>query len=258
MLKLQDDACIVLFYDMDIIKTRQILGLKIHCVTMDSAISIIEGFIAEKKPRMVVTADASAVVIARDDHELQSIINEADLVTPDSTGILWGAKRLKTPLIEKVSGADMVEKLCMIANEKGYSVFLLGSAPGITDKAAENLKSRYPNLQIAGTHHGYFKDGDSSEAEHMIKESKPDMLFVAMGIPMQEKWIKKHMDELGVPVSMGVGGTFDVISGNVKRAPLWMQNHGLEWMYRLISNPRKISKVMTLPVFVMMTLRSKK
>lgn len=225
---------------------------------MDSAISIIESFIADKKPRMVVTADASAVVIARDDCELQSIINEADLVTPDSTGILWGAKHFGTPLIERVSGADMVEQLCIKANEKGYSVFLLGSAPGITDTAAENLKSRYPNLHIAGTHHGYFKDGDSSEVIRMIKESKPDMLFVAMGIPMQEKWIKNHMDELGVPVSMGVGGTFDVISGNVKRAPMWMRNHGLEWIYRLISNPRKIGKVMTLPIFMMMVLRAKR
>jgi len=224
---------------------------------MESAISAIEGFIADRKPRMVVTADASAVVIARNDKELQSIINDADLVTPDSTGILWGAKQFGTPLIERVSGADMVERLCMRANDKGYRVFLLGSAPGITEKAAENLKSRYPNLQIAGTHHGYFKDDDSSEVRQMIKESKPDMLFVAMGIPMQEKWIKAHMEELCVPVSMGVGGTFDVISGTVKRAPMWMRKHGLEWLHRLISNPRKISKVMTLPVFVMMVLRAR-
>ncbi|MHB1455944.1 MAG: WecB/TagA/CpsF family glycosyltransferase [Armatimonadota bacterium] len=257
MLKLQDDAYIVLFCDMDITETRQILGLKIHRVSMESAISIIEGFIADRKPRMVVTADASAVVIARDDHELQSIINEADLVTPDSTGILWGAKHFGTPLIERVSGADMVDHLCRKANEKGYRVFFLGSAPGITDKAAENLKLRYPNLQVVGTHHGYF-NGDDSEAIRMIKESKPDMLFVAMGIPMQEKWIKKHMDELGVPVSMGVGGTFDVISGSVKRAPMWMRKHGLEWLHRLISNPSKISKVMTLPIFVMMVLRAKR
>lgn len=258
MLKPQDDACIVLFCDMDIIETRQILGLKIHRVSMESALSAIEGFIADGRPRMVVTADASAVVIARGDHELRSIINEADLVTPDSTGILWGAKHFGTPLIERVSGADMVEQLCMRANEKGYSVFLLGSAPGITEQAAANLKSRYPNLRIAGTHHGYFENGDSSEARRMINESKPDMLFVAMGIPMQEKWIKEHMDELGVPVSMGVGGTFDVISGNVKRAPMWMRNHGLEWLHRLISNPRKIGKVMTLPIFVMMVLRGKR
>lgn len=239
---------------MDII---QILGLKIHRVDMGSALSAIEGFIRERKPRMVVTADASAAVIAHSDPELQSIINGADLVTPDSTGILWAAKYLGTPLIERVSGADMVEQLCRKANDSRHRVFFLGSAPGVTDIAAANLKLRYPNLQIAGTRHGYFKDDESPEIVRMIRGANPDLLFVAMGIPMQEKWIRKHLDEMQVPVSMGVGGTFDVMSGRLKRAPMWMQNHGMEWIYRLVTNPRKISKVMTLPVFIMMVLKSK-
>lgn len=234
-----------------------LFGIKIHRIDMASALSAIEGFIADRKPHMVVTADASAIVIAQEDKELHSIINEADLVTPDGMGILWAARIMKSPLIERVSGADMLERLCAIANNTGYRVFFLGSAPGVAEKAAENLKSRYPNLQIAGTHHGYFKDSESDEIVNMIKQSTPDILFVAMGIPMQEKWIFKHMHEMQVPISMGVGGSLDVASGLVKRAPKWMQNHGLEWIYRLISNPKKISKVKTLPVFAGMVLMSK-
>ncbi|MHB0999387.1 MAG: WecB/TagA/CpsF family glycosyltransferase [Armatimonadota bacterium] len=225
---------------------------------MQTALSTIERFISERTPRMVVTADSSAVVIARDDPELMEILGKADLVTPDSSGILWAAKYLGMPLIERVSGADMVVHLCERAAQNGYSVFFLGAAPGVTDIAADNLKKRYPGLKIAGTHHGYFKPDESPAIVKIVRDSKPDMLFVAMGIPMQEKWIDKYRNDLQVPVSMGVGGTFDVISGRVKRAPKWMQRHGLEWAYRLLSNPRKIGKVMTLPVFMMRVLKSKR
>lgn len=224
---------------------------------MEMALSVIEDFIAQRTPHLVVTADASAVVIAQNDRELYSIINCADLVTPDGMGILWAAKCFGCPLLERVSGADMVEKLCSIADKTGYRIFLLGSAPGIADAAAMNLKARYPNLQIAGTHHGYFKEDEAPQIIQKIRDSKPDILFTAMGIPLQEKWISRYMHEIEVPVSMGVGGTFDVLSGQVKRAPKWMQDHGLEWIYRLIKDPKKIGKVKTLPIFAMMVLKSR-
>lgn len=239
-------------------KCASILGVKIHAADTETVLSTIEDFIRDGKPHMVVTADSSGVVLAQRDPELMEIINSADLVTPDSAGILWAAKRFGAPLPERVSGVDIVDLFCERAAEKGYRVFLLGAAPGVAEEAAYTLQQRYPGLTIAGTHHGYFKPEESDAVVRKIRESKPDFLFVAMGQPRQEKWIHEHMAELGVPVSMGVGGTLDVLSGRVKRAPVWMQRRGLEWVYRLASNPRKIGKCSTLPVFVVKVLTARK
>jgi N-acetylglucosaminyldiphosphoundecaprenol N-acetyl-beta-D-mannosaminyltransferase len=159
--------------------------------------------------------------------------------------------------MERVSGVDMLVHLCGRATDLGHSVFLLGAAPGVAESAAKKLIERFPGLNVAGTQHGYFVPEETEDVLRRIREAEPDLLFVAFGIPMQEKWIRRHMEKLNVPVCMGVGGSFDVISGNVKRAPKWMQRHGLEWVYRLASNPKKIGKVMTLPRFVLMVLRAR-
>ena len=241
---------------MSTLQRKSILGVGIDVVDMTTALAAIEEFIRDGKPHMVVTADASGVVLAQKDPELKEIINSADLVTPDSVGILWASKRFGFSLPERVSGADMVEHICKQAAKSGHKVFLLGAAPGIAEAAAEKLKERYPGLMIVGTHHGYFQPEESAAVVQKVRDAKPDILLVAMGIPRQEKWIRRHMDDMGVPVAMGVGGTFDVISGKVKRAPKWMQRHGLEWIHRLASNPKKINKVATLPVFVLMVLRA--
>jgi len=237
-------------------KTVEIFGVRISAVDTATALATIEEFIRNRTPQMVVTADSSCVVLAQRDLELRRIINQADLVTPDSTGILWAAKRFGTPLPERVPGVDIVEFLCDRAARSGYRVFLLGAAPGVAEAAAEKLSEKYPGLEVAGTHHGFFAPEESPEVVQKIQESKPDILFVALGIPLQEKWIYRHLKELQVPVSMGVGGTFDVISGRVKRAPKWMQKHGLEWFFRLANSPRKIRKVLNLPVFVLMVLKA--
>jgi N-acetylglucosaminyldiphosphoundecaprenol N-acetyl-beta-D-mannosaminyltransferase len=238
------------------IEKRSILGIDISLVNASDTIETIDGYIRDGRPHMVVTADSSCVVMAQSDRKLREIVNSADLVTPDSIGILWAAKRFGTPLPERVSGVDIVQHLCEKGATSGYRVYILGAAPGIADAASENLRARYPGLQIVGTHHGYFKPDEAESVVASIKECKPDILFVAMGIPVQEKWIFDHLAELDIPVSMGVGGTFDVISGKVKRAPKWMQRNGLEWFYRLASNPRKIRKCIALPVFILMVLRA--
>ncbi len=241
---------------MNSIKEQSILGVKVHAVDMQAVMAQIEGFILSGKPHIVVTEDASGVVLAQSDHELRSIINSADLVTPDSTGILWAHSKFGQPLPERVSGVDIVDRLCARSATAGYRVFLLGSEPGVADDAATELQRRYPGLEIAGTHHGYFGASEDDAVAQIVKAAHPDVLFVAFGIPRQEKWIYSRMNELQVPVSMGVGGTFDVLSGRVKRAPKWMQRRGLEWIYRLASNPKKYRKCMTLPIFVLMVLRS--
>lgn len=232
---------------MDSIK---LLGIRIDKTTMVETLKSIVGFIESGKPHIVVTCDASAVVIAQQDEELRDIINNADLVTPDSAGIILASKWYGNPLPAKVSGVDIAVELSAIAADKGYPVFLYGAAPGIAKMAADTLKEKLPGLIIAGTQHGFIQDEDAVVKQ--IAESGAKILFVAMGIPRQEKWIKNHMDRLGIGVAMGVGGTFDVLSGQVNRAPMWMRQHGLEWAYRLASNPKKIGKVATLPKFLCM------
>jgi N-acetylglucosaminyldiphosphoundecaprenol N-acetyl-beta-D-mannosaminyltransferase len=235
----------------------RILGMRIDRVSMQSALDLVEQFVAEGRPRHLVTADASMVVLARSDLELAEIVDQADLVTPDGAGILWAARKLRVPIADKVSGVDLVGQVSRLSAEKGYRLYFLGAGPGVAEEAARNLGDRFPGAAIVGTHDGYFNAEQESEILGQIRQAKPDVLFVAMGIPKQEKWIRRHKDELGVPVSIGIGGSFDVYSGRVRRAPDWFQRNGLEWLFRLCANPRKISKVMTLPKFAVMTLRQR-
>jgi N-acetylglucosaminyldiphosphoundecaprenol N-acetyl-beta-D-mannosaminyltransferase len=232
-----------------------LLGVRIHRVDMPTTMDLIHGFIARGKPHILVTADASGISLAQRDEDFRQLVNNADLVTPDGSGLLWAGSKLGTPLIERVSGVDIARNLCEMAAREGFSVYFLGAAPGVAEQAAGNLKSQYPGLTVAGTRDGFFTDEESSAIAAEIKASGAKALLVAMGIPRQEKWIRDHLNDLGVCVAIGVGGTFDVFSGNVKRAPKWMQNHGLEWAYRLAMNPRKISKVAELPKFAKLVLR---
>ena len=222
---------------------------------MDETLDILDRFIRERGPHHVITLDASMCVTAGEDSELKRIIDNADLITPDSSGVLWACRRLGQPLAERVSGVEIVERLCALSPDRGYKLFFFGAGPGIAESAAEKMRVRYPGCQIVGTRDGFFKPDDESAIVEQIRSANPDVLCVAMGIPKQEKFIDRYRADLGIPVMIGVGGTFDVFSGTVKRAPLWMQRANLEWLYRLYKNPRKIGKVMTLPRFVWNTLR---
>lgn len=235
-----------------------ILGVKIHRVDMAATLDLIRNYIASGRPHIIVTADAAGVVRAQDDPDYREIVNSADLVTPDGAGVLWAARKLGTPLIERVSGVEIARELCRMAAEDGFSVYFLGAAPGVAEQAADNLAKQYPRLQIAGTHDGYFDPSCDGEIAGLVASSGAKALLVAMGVPRQEKFIRDNMDRLGVCVAMGVGGSFDVFSGKVKRAPEWWQRHGLEWLYRFIMDPRnKIAKVWSLRRFVWLVLSAK-
>ena len=236
----------------------RVLNLRVDLVSMADTLGYIEQAIADRSsPRHLVTADASMVITARQDRELKAIVDNADLVTPDGAGILWHSRLLGRSIKHKVSGVDLVSEVCRLSSEKDYRVYFLGAAPGVAEAAAENLRARYPGAQIVGTRDGYFKPEDEPTIVGDIRAARADVLFVAFGIPKQEKWISKYKAELNVPISAGIGGSFDVYSGKVKRAPLFMQRHGFEWLYRLWSNPRKIGKVMTLPKFAWLTIRER-
>lgn len=230
-----------------------VLGVRVDRVTMDQAMARVEQFIREDRPHMIVTSDAIGVMKAQHDGELRAIINEADLVTADGAGVILAARLLGLPLDARVSGCDMVSEICRVAARMGRSVYLLGAAPGVAEKAAEKLKQQVPNLIVAGCHDGYFTAEEEPLIVADIAARRPAALFVALGIPRQERWIKAHLQELGVPVCIGVGGSFDVISGLKRRAPLWMQRCGLEWLYRVAKEPSRLPRLAALPSLVFLT-----
>jgi N-acetylglucosaminyldiphosphoundecaprenol N-acetyl-beta-D-mannosaminyltransferase len=230
--------------------TVTILGLPVHNVDMDTALAEIDRFVREGPSHHIVTADASMLVTAQEDADLHAIILHADLVTPDSVGVLWAAKQQATPLRERVSGVEIVERLCALSPERGYKLYFFGAGPGVADQAAARMAAKYPGAQIVGARSGFFRPEETEAILADIRAAAPDILCVALGIPKQEKWIAAHRPALNVPALIGVGGTFDVLSGNTRRAPRLFQRLRLEWFWRLLSNPRKINKVLMLPRFI--------
>jgi N-acetylglucosaminyldiphosphoundecaprenol N-acetyl-beta-D-mannosaminyltransferase len=205
----------------------------------------------------VATSDANAILRAQEDPEYADIIRRAALITPDGYGVMWGARLLNLPIYERVTGVDMVTGICERAAQKGYSIYILGSAPGIAATAAQKLAERYPGLKVAGTQHGYFGQEGISEEEiaKRIRDAKPDVLFVAFGIPKQEKFIAHHLHTMNVPVSLGVGGSFDVYSEKLKRAPMYIQRAGMEWLYRVWQEPWRWKRMGYVPRFMLLALR---
>lgn len=232
-----------------------LLGVPVAAVTMEEALDILESFVSERRTHLVVTSDASSIVRAQEDEEFRRIVQSADLVTPDGIGVVWGARLLGLPIYQRVPGVELMAKLCERAAQKGWKVFLLGAKPGVAEQAAKNLQARYHGLQIVGTHHGYFTPEEEPQVIAKIKEAQPDILFVAFGIPKQEKWIARHADELQVPICIGVGGSFDVYAGVVKRAPEWVQRLCLEWLYRTIKDPRRLPRLKAIPKLLWLVIK---
>lgn len=223
---------------------------------MDQALELIERFIASGLPHFVATADASMIVDAVDQPEFGDMLRGAALVTPDSAGILWAARRAGLPIGAKVSGVDLVDQVCRLSAERGYRLFFLGAEPGVAEMAAERLRLKHPGCHIVGTRHGYFPPDDDFVVAEEVASANPDVLFVAMGIPRQEQFILKTQAIIRARVAMGVGGSLDVYSGRVKRAPKLFQKLRIEWLWRLLQNPAKWRKTMKLPRFAWMVLRS--
>jgi N-acetylglucosaminyldiphosphoundecaprenol N-acetyl-beta-D-mannosaminyltransferase len=188
---------------------------------------------------------------------LRELMLEADLITPDSFGVVWAAKRAGKPVEGRVSGVDLVDRICGLSARKGYRLFFLGAGPGVAELAAERLRLRHPGCNIVGTRNGFFPASDDSVVAEEVAAFRPDVLFVAMGIPRQEKFIRATQSIIRAKVAIGVGGSFDVFSGKTKRAPILIQRLNIEWLWRLLLNPKKFSKVMSLPKFALAVIRSK-
>ena len=234
--------------DKPIRKLLIILGTPIDDLNMEEALERIDGFIAmgrsNGKGHQIATVNADFVAKSLQDPELRRILQESDMATADGMPLVWGARLLGVPIPGRVAGADMVPALAARAAEKGHSIYFLGAAPGVAERAANILKARHPALKIAGiaSPSRAEVDGQDPAIIAACKAANPDILFVAFGNPKQEKWIYNHAEELAIPVMMGVGGTFDFIASVTKRAPIWMQEAGLEWLYRLAHEPRRLWK----------------
>lgn len=234
-----------------------ILGIPVDKLTMGDAIERIDGFIRSGEPHWIATADASMLVDAGDDSTFRERLLTADMITPDSSGVLWAGGKVGVKLEERVSGVDLVDRLCALSADRGYRVFLLGAAPGVAEMAAERLRLKHPGCNIVGTRHGFFPASDDELVAHEVAEFDPDILFVAMGIPRQETFIVTTQQIIKARVAIGVGGSLDVHSGQAKRAPALFQRMKVEWFWRLLQNPKKWRKTMKLPVFMLRVLRSK-
>ena len=211
-------------------------------------------------PAFVVTPNAHHTVMLKDSSEFKNIYDRAWMVVADGVPIVWASKFLHNPLPGRVNGTDLFEEICARAAERGLSVFLFGGRPGAADGAAAVLQERNPDLTIAGTYcppFGFEQDPVESErAIEAIRAAQPDILFVGLGAPKQEKWMAENGGRTGVPVSLGIGVSFEFVAGLVQRAPEWMQDRGLEWFHRLMMEPRRLFKryAVTNPVFVTMVL----
>ena len=236
----------------------EILGVPVAALTMAEAVGQAERWMDERRGALIATANAEMIMNATRDEELFEILRAADLVVPDGAGTVWAAHHLGYEMPERVAGYDLSQELLRRAPQKNRRVFFFGSAPGVAEKAKQKAEELYPGISVVGVRNGYFSSEEEPEIIREIREARPDLLLVALGVPKQEKWLNKHKEELDVPVSIGVGGTLDVMAGTMRRAPVWMQKAKLEWLFRGLLQPKRAGRLLALPKFVFRVHASKK
>ena len=226
----------------------EIMGVPFDNITMEEAMQAAQRLLEKPGTAYAVTPNAEIVYETLHDDALREIVCKADLILPDGAGVVLASKMLGTPLKEKVAGIDFIEHLMKTLEHTDRSFYFLGSKPGVAEAAADKLHEKYPELTICGMADGYFKEDGPVIAA--INEKKPDVLLVCLGSPKQEQFMWNHREELDVGLMVGLGGSLDGFAGNVKRAPKWMIRCNLEWLYRLIQEPKRIGRMMRLPKFL--------
>jgi N-acetylglucosaminyldiphosphoundecaprenol N-acetyl-beta-D-mannosaminyltransferase len=240
-----------------------LLDIWIDRVTLVTAAEQIAGFVQSGMPHQVVTANVDFIRLGQERPAFRDLVNSADLVVPDGMPLVWASRLQGDPLPERTTGVELMHECARIARGQDRGIFLLGAGPGVADEAAMVLTARYPGLRIAGsfspTPEMLLQDNES--LVRMIREARPAILLVAFGAPKQDEWIRANLHALQVPVCIGVGGAFDMLAGRVKRAPIWMQRAGLEWLFRLFQEPQRLWKrylIHDLPVFVRLMMQSRR
>ena len=234
---------------------EEILGVSVNTENYDELIPKVFKNIEEGKKSLIVAINPEKLMKAKEDPELKALLNRAEFQIPDGIGVILASKLKKGQIRSRVTGIDMMDRVVQEAAARGKRIFLYGAKPGVAEEAAAKLQVMHPNIQIAGVQHGYEKD--VQVVLDTINEAKPDILFVAMGSPKQEQWIEQHRDQLHPIVFQGVGGSFDVLAGNIKRAPAVFQKVGAEWLYRLLLEPSRIKRQMNLPKFLVEVYKKK-
>lgn len=238
-------------------ETVSILGVKVARMSMDQVLEWCRIMVEQEKPRHLVTANAEIVYRAYNDPEFARLVEKADLVTADGSGVVWASRLLGSPVPERVSGIDLVNELLVMAEKKGWGVYFLGGQKAVAEKAVLNTLSAHPRLKVCGYRDGYYSQEEEDQVVSNIYKEKAQILLAALGSPKQEAFIQSHLKELNTPLCIGVGGTFDVLAGVAERAPAWMRDYGLEWLHRLLKSPSRWRRVAALPRFVGAVLRQR-
>lgn len=234
---------------------ESILGINVSVITSEELKTDILQKIDNKQKFFIASANPEIMLQSKEQPDLKQIINNAEIAIPDGIGVVYASKILGGKIRERITGIDVLYMLCEIAVQKNLSVFLYGAKPGVAEKAAANLEKQYPGLKVAGYINGYEKDNQKILAA--INSSDADIIFVGLGAPLQEYWIANNKDKICPDILECVGGSFDVISGNLKRAPKWVQNCNLEWLYRLMLQPSRFFRQLKLITFVIEVIKSK-
>jgi N-acetylglucosaminyldiphosphoundecaprenol N-acetyl-beta-D-mannosaminyltransferase len=218
----------------------QLLGCGIDALDMEMTVERCRRFIETRASVHQVSVNAAKLVALRSDPKLREIVGRSPLVNADGQSVVWASRILGRPLPGRVAGIDLMLRLLELAEEQGYRVYFLGARPEVLGEAVEKLHRRHARLQVAGYRDGYFSDAENDVVCAEIRAAEADVLFVAMSSPRKEYWLAENADKLGVPFVMGVGGALDVVAGTTRRAPLWAQRVGLEWLVRLLQEPRRL------------------
>jgi len=231
----------------------RILGIRVDETDMAAALDFLAAAISAHKAdgqlRRVITLNPEGLYLATMDSHFAQLVESADLVTADGAGLLWAARQLGQPLRGRVTGIDLLQESCCRAAKEGWRVYLLGAKPGIAPAAAAKLCEHYAGLQICGLHHGYFSGAEEALIAE-INAAAPDILFVALGLPAQERFCAAYQQQIKAAVAIGVGGSLDVLAGKVKRAPRLMQRLHLEWLWRLLLQPSRLPRMLVIPKFM--------
>ena len=228
---------------------KQVMTITFDNITMEEAVGTAMGHIAARSRCRVVTPNAEFALEAKKNPRFLNILNTSQLVLADGISVVLASKIIGDPMQGRVTGVGFAQALAAAMAEEGKSLFLLGAKPGVAEKAAQRLQETYPGLKIAGTHDGYFKE--DGPVVDVINAAHPDALLVCLGAPKQEYFMEDHDAELEVPVMAGLGGSMDVLAGNVQRAPEFYQKHGLEWLYRLVKEPQRWRRMIKLPLYLL-------
>lgn len=230
-------------------------GVDVSPLSYEEILVDVEGRMQQGQKSTIIAVNPEKVMAAEKNEQLRDLINNSTYGIPDGVGILLASKLKKGSITSRVTGVDMMDRLLQFAAEKGYRVFLYGAKEDVVSKAKEKIEEKYPSIIISGYENGYVQDAEL--VVQKINEAKADLLFVAMGSPKQELWIREHMNSVSAKVFQGVGGSFDVFAGHVQRAPKAFRKLGLEWLYRLMKEPKRLKRQLALPKFLLRVIRSK-